>query len=191
MSLVQPAASPEHRAILQLGSPQLRQIAQPVQAVGDRAVQQLADDLLATLQAANGVGIASPQVGESLRLLVVASRPNLRYPDAPQMAPEVLINPRLVAHGDALEHGWEGCLSVPGLRVRVPRYQEIEVEYRDRRDRLQRRSWHGFVARIFQHELDHLDGRVLLDRVENDTDIISEAEYFARTVGGASSRSAF
>lgn len=184
MSLAQSAA-PEQRSILQLGNPQLRQIAQPVKAIADPAVQQLADDLLATLQAANGVGIASPQVGESQRLLVVASRPNLRYPDAPQMDPEVLINPRLVAHGDELEHGWEGCLSVPGLRVRVPRYQAVEVEYRDRCDRLQRRRWHGFVARIFQHELDHLDGRVLLDRAASNTDIISEAEYFARILGGA------
>ncbi|PSN20705.1 peptide deformylase [filamentous cyanobacterium CCP5] len=185
MSLIQASQrSPEQRPVLQLGDPGLRRIAQPVGAVADAWVQRLIDDLLVTLQANNGVGIAAPQVGMPCRLLVVASRPNLRYPTAPQMEPEVMINPRLVAHGDRLERGWEGCLSVPGLRAQIPRYREIEVEYSDRQGQIQRRVWTGFVARIFQHEYDHLEGQVLLDRLETPADLISEAEYFARILEG-------
>lgn len=184
MSLVHSCQySPEQRPILQLGSPGLRQIAQPIAAIGDPKIQQLVDDLLFTLRVANGVGIAAPQVGAACRLLVVASRPNLRYPEAPQMDPTALINPRWVAHGDERVKGWEGCLSVPGLRAQVPRYREIEVEYCDRQGRTQRQVWTGFVARIFQHEYDHLEGRMLLDRVDGPADIISESEYFAQIVG--------
>ena len=158
------------RPILELGNPGLRQIARPVETVENAALQALADELLAIMRAANGVGIAAPQLGESWRLLVVASRPNLRYPQAPKMPPTVMINPRLVSHSDDMVKGWEGCLSVPGLRGKVPRYREIEVEYCDRKGHLQRQVWRDFVARIFQHEYDHLEGKIFLDRVESTAD---------------------
>lgn len=172
------------RSILQLGNPDLRRVAQPVEDVHAPEIQKLVKDLLAALKASNGVGIAAPQVGEPYCLLVVASRPNLRYPYAPKMAPTVLVNPRVLAHGDEMVKGWEGCLSVPGIRAQVPRYREIEVEYCDRNGQIQRQVWCDFVARIFQHEYDHLEGRVFLDRIDSTADIVTEQEYFARFVAG-------
>ncbi|MBD2259188.1 peptide deformylase [Pseudanabaena sp. FACHB-2040] len=171
------------RPIIQLGNPTLRQLAQPVEAIADTQVQQLIDDLLLTVQAANGVGIAAPQVAQSLRLLIVASRPNPRYPQAPVMEPTALINPRLIAHSGETVKGWEGCLSIPGVRGLVPRYREIEVEYLDRCGAVKRVVWTDFVARIFQHEYDHLEGKVFLDRVESTADLMTEQEYKVRVLG--------
>ncbi|MEE3715893.1 peptide deformylase [Tumidithrix elongata RA019] len=163
--------------ICQLGNIGLRQIAQPVENVRDRAVQDLIDRLIETLKVKKGVGIAAPQVGQSLRLIIVASHPNDRYPHAPRMAPTAMINPRIVSHSEQVEKGWEGCLSVPGIRGLVPRYQAIEVEYCDRDGNLETTTFTDFVARIFQHEYDHLEGKVFLDRVESSLELISEAEY--------------
>ncbi|CAN1210892.1 peptide deformylase [Tumidithrix helvetica PCC 7403] len=163
--------------ICQLGNIGLRQIAQPVENVRDRAVQDLIDRLIETLKAKKGVGIAAPQVGQSLRLIIVASHPNDRYPQAPLMAPTAMIDPRIVSHSEQVEKGWEGCLSVPGIRGLVPRYQAIEVEYCDRDGNLETTTFTDFVARIFQHEYDHLEGKVFLDRVESSLELISESEY--------------
>jgi peptide deformylase len=164
--------------VLTLDHPVLRQRAAPVVGpIDDPALQALIDQLLATVRAANGVGIAAPQLGYALRVVVVASRPNLRYPYAPLMEPTVLINPRLVALSDDLEPGWEGCLSVPGVRGRVRRHRTVTVEYCDRQGQPQCREWQGFVARIVQHEIDHLDGKVFLDRVTAEVDLLSEAAY--------------
>jgi peptide deformylase len=171
-------------SIVTLGDPVLRQRAAPVQDVGSPDLQRLIDELIEITVAANGVGIAAPQVGCSLRLLVIASRPNLRYPYAPTMEPTALVNPRLVAHSDDRVKGWEGCLSVPDVRGKVPRYQTVEVEYMDRSGQLQRQVWEDFVARIFQHEHDHLDGHVFLDRVESEVDLISEADFQRFVVAG-------
>lgn len=170
---------PSQRPVLTLGHPILRQVAQPVERVNDPALQHLIDQLLTTVGLAHGVGIAAPQMGTPLRVLVVASRPNLRYPHAPTMAPTVLINPSLVAASDDLELGWEGCLSVPGVRGRVPRHREIEVAYLDRQGQPQRRVWEGFVARIFQHEADHLEGILFTDRIQSELDLLSEDAYQA------------
>lgn len=163
--------------IVQLGHPVLQQMAEPVADLEDPQLQELIDHLIQTCIAANGVGIAAPQLGYSLRLLIVASRPNLRYPQAPIMAPTALINPRLMTHSPDRVKGWEGCLSVPDRRGYVPRYREVEVEYTDRAGRQQQVVWQGFVARIFQHEYDHLQGKVFLDRVEQETDVISEQAF--------------
>jgi peptide deformylase len=141
----------------------------------------LIEDLLEIAQSSNGVGIAAPQVSESLRLFIVASRPNPRYPTAPVMTPTAMLNPRLIAFSSPRVKGWEGCLSVPDKRGLVPRYKEIEVEYFDRLGNLQRRVLTDFVARIFQHELDHLDGKVFLDRLESSEDLYTEEEYLAIT----------
>ena len=163
--------------IIQLGNPLLRSKAQVVENVRDRRIQKLIDDLLATVGQANGVGIAAPQVAQSDRLFIVASRPNPRYPNAPEMAPTAMLNPKILAHSAETVKGWEGCLSIPGIRGMVPRYQAIEVEYIDRDGKLQKQELTDFVARIFQHELDHLDGIVFLDRLESTHDIITEQEY--------------
>ncbi len=163
--------------IAQLGNPILRQQAQLVDNVRDENLQQLIDALVATAQASNGVGIAAPQVSEPYRLFIVASRPNPRYPTAPEMEPTPMINPRIMAHSTKVVKGWEGCLSLPGIRGLVPRYQAIEVEYTCRDGQLHRQELTDFVARIFQHEYDHLDGIVFLDRVESKHDLLTEQEY--------------
>lgn len=163
--------------VYQLGNPALREIAKPIADVSDREIQQLIDEMLVTLKESNGVGIAAPQVGRSLQLVIVASHPNQRYPKAPQMEPTAMINPKIISSSGETEKGWEGCLSVPMIRGLVPRYREIEVEYTDRQGDRQVAQLTDFVARIFQHEYDHLEGKVFLDRVENTLDLATEAEY--------------
>lgn len=171
------------RSVIELGHPGLRQIAQPVDQVMCDRTQSLIDDLIATAVETNGVGIAAPQVAESERLIIVASRPNLRYPHAPTMEPTAMINPEIVDHSTEQVKGWEGCLSVPGIRGLVPRYSAIAVEYTDRFGNRQHQAFTDFVARIIQHELDHLDGKVFLDRVESTEDLMSEKEYFKQMIG--------
>lgn len=166
-------------SVLTLGDPRLRVTAQPVETIDDR-LQTLIRNLIWTAEKTNGVGIAAPQVGEAKRLFIVASRPNLRYPYAPKMAPTAMINPRIVAHSDEQVAGWEGCLSVPDQRGQVDRYREVEVEYCDRHGKLHRRVFTDFVARIFQHELDHLEGTVFVDRVPDSATLLTDAEYFAQ-----------
>jgi len=160
--------------IIKLGNPILGQKAAAVENIQDEKIQNLIDELITSVAQANGVGIAAPQIGATTRLFIVASRPNARYPQAPEMQPTAMINPRIVAHSSEIVKGWEGCLSVPGIRGLVPRYQTIEVEYTDRSGNFQKQELTDFIARIFQHEYDHLEGLVFLDRVENNHDLISE-----------------
>ncbi|GAB4208803.1 MAG: peptide deformylase [Coleofasciculaceae cyanobacterium] len=167
----------ESLPIVQLGNPILRQQAQIIENIQDEWLQQLIDNLSATATVSHGVGIAAPQVSSSYRLFIVASRPNPRYPHAPEMEPTAMINPRIIAHSSEIIKGWEGCLSIPGIRGLVPRYQAIEVEYTTRDGQLHRQELTDFVARIFQHEYDHLEGIVFLDRVESTHDLMSEAKY--------------
>ena len=169
-------------SILQLGEPILRQKASFVENINDEHIQKLIDDLVATVAQGNGVGIAAPQVAQSSRLFIVASRPNPRYPNAPEMEPTAMINPKIIAHSTEIVKGWEGCLCVPGIRGLVPRYQEIEVEYTDRHGKTQKQEFTDFVARIFQHEYDHLDGIIFLDRLESTLDIITEQQYHEQIV---------
>jgi peptide deformylase len=163
--------------IIQLGDPILRQKATLVENINDERIQKLIDDLTTTVAQANGVGIAAPQVAQSCRLFIVASRPNPRYPNAPEMEPTAMINPKIIAHSTEIVKGWEGCLSIPGIRGFVPRSQAIEVEYTDRNGKLQKQEFTDFVARIFQHEYDHLDGIVFLDKLESTLDIMTEKVY--------------
>ncbi len=176
--MVTPSPQGQRRPIVQLGDPRLRQIATPVQTFDGR-LQRLIDDLIWTAEQTHGVGIAAPQVGEPLRLFIVASRPNPRYPDAPLMVPTAMVNPRIVAHGEAENMGWEGCLSVPDKRGQVSRHQTVEVDYCDRHGTAKREILRGFVARIFQHEHDHLEGHVFLDRIAPGGNVLSEADYWA------------
>jgi peptide deformylase len=168
--------------IIQLGDPLLRAEAQVVENIQDQRIQTLVDDLIATVKHANGVGIAAPQVAKRDRLFIVASRPNPRYPSAPEMAPTAMVNPKILAHSNEVVEGWEGCLSIPGIRGLVPRSQAIEVEYTDRHGKLQKQELTDFVARIFQHEYDHLDGIVFLDRLESMQEIVTEQEYQKRII---------
>ncbi len=185
----------EPLAVIELGNPRLRQVAEvipvnsdsPPSPLLDPQIQTLIDQLLLTVEQSNGVGIAAPQVGESVRLFIVASHPNPRYPTAPEMSPTAMINPRILAHSPETEKGWEGCLSVPGIRGLVPRYTTIQVEYTGRNGKLYQQTFTDFVARIFQHELDHLDGIVFLDRVETTQDLMSDREYQTQIIGDHSS----
>jgi peptide deformylase len=168
---------PEILQISQLGNPVLRQPSQVVENVKADRIQQLIDNLISTVQHAHGVGIAAPQAAMCDRLFIVASRPNLRYPQAPHMEPTAMINPRIVAASTETAKDWEGCLSIPGIRGLVPRSRAIEIEYTCRDGKLHRQELTDFVARIFQHEYDHLDGIVFLDRVESTTELMTEDEY--------------
>lgn len=163
--------------IIQLGNPLLRATAQPVQKIEDPSLQSLIQDLITTTIDHNGVGIAAPQVAQSLQLIIIASHPTPRYPHAPQMEPTAMINPQIVNYSGEPEKGWEGCLSVPGIRGLVPRYPQIAIEYTDIHGQGCRQELTGFVARIFQHEYDHLQGIVFLDRVESTQEMITEQEY--------------
>jgi len=163
--------------VAQLGQPILRQNAKPIANIHDHKIQTLIKNLTATLMDANGVGIGAPQVYESLRLFIVASHPNPRYPNAPQMEPTPMINPKIVSHSKTKTKDWEGCLSIPGIRGLIPRYTKITISYTDRHGNKQKKTFENFIARIVEHENDHLDGIVFLDKVENMKEIITEKEY--------------
>jgi len=163
--------------VIQLGHPLLRSQAQLVDDIQSPRIQNLIDNLIATVIKANGVGIAAPQVQSRDRIFIVASRPNPRYPHAPEMEPTPMINPKILASSLEVDNGWEGCLSIPGIRGLVPRHQAIEIEYSDRNGKLHKQQLTDFVARIFQHELDHLDGIVFVDRLQSTQDLITEQEY--------------
>ncbi|MCX7102898.1 MAG: peptide deformylase [Methylobacter sp.] len=165
-------------AIAQLGSPVLRQQAEAISDVHDSAVLQLIALMQSTLATTSGVGIAAPQIGYSKQIIIVASRPTPRYPLAPLMEPTVMINPCFEALSGEKLKDWEGCLSIPGIRALVPRYVEIIITYTDQNGALVRTGLSGFVARIFQHEFDHLQGETYLDKLENNRDIYAESEYF-------------
>lgn len=164
------------RFLARNGNPILRQAALGVDGVASPAMQELFDDLIATVVAANGVGIAAPQVAVSRRLFIVASRPNPRYPSAPTMEPTVMVNPQILARSSEMVKDWEGCLSVPRWRGLVPRHREIEVAYLNRHGEGCRQVLRDFIARIFQHELDRLHGILFVDRVAPQ-DLITEQEY--------------
>ncbi len=163
--------------IIEIGSPILRQCANPIVNIIDTQIDDLIVDLIATAQAANGVGIAAPQVAAPMRLFIIASRPSPRYPNAPTMEPTAMINPQMIDRSGELESGWEGCLSVPGIRGLVDRDRSIEVAYFTKYGELVQQQLSGFIARIFQHELDHLNGILFPDRVSNPANLISESEY--------------
>lgn len=171
------ASETSARTIEQLGSLVLRKIAEPVAQDDKQRSQEIAEALSVTLAGTQGVGLAAPQIGESVRMVIVASRPTPRYPNAPRMAPTLMINPEFGALSSEREKDWEGCLSIPGIRALVPRYKKIAVRFMDLQGVVYEREFENFVARVFQHEYDHLDGLVYLDRVEDNRDIISEQEF--------------
>ena len=163
------------RSICQVGDPILRQAALPVTDVTDPEVQTLIVDLIETVKTANGVGIAAPQIGMGLQILVIASRPNARYPHAPEMDPLALINPQILEYGSEQVWGWEGCLSVPDQRGIVARSGSVVVQYTQQDGNEKTVEWQDFIARIFQHEYDHLLGKLFVDHPL--TKRVSEVEY--------------
>ncbi|MDD5393875.1 MAG: peptide deformylase [Thiothrix sp.] len=163
------------------GEPILQQRAQEVADPHDPDIQTLIDAMLATMLAANGIGIAAPQVFVSIRIIIVASRPNPRYPDAPLMEPVAMLNPEILWQSADMVTDWEGCLSVPDARSPVPRAAELRVRYLTRYGETVEANYEGFVARIIQHECDHLDGVLFVERVENESSIVSESVFLKMT----------
>jgi len=163
--------------IAQLGAQVLRLQAQIVTDAQNAEIKQIIETLQDTLATTQGVGIAAPQISVSKRIIIVASRPTPRYPSAPLMEPTVMINPSFQTLSDTKEKDWEGCLSIPGIRALVPRYKEILINFTNQQGVLVKTRLEGFVARVFQHEFDHLEGKVYLDRVEDNRDIFAESEY--------------
>ncbi|HHS93668.1 MAG TPA: peptide deformylase [Campylobacterales bacterium] len=170
-------SSGQVRTIAQLGAEVIRQVASEVEEIESKETQTLIDDLLLTCIDSRGMGIASPQISVSKRLFIMASNPNSRYPNAPKMKPKAIINPEILSYSDEVEKDWEGCLSLPNLRAKVPRSTRIEVRYFTRDGKEVQEVLEGFLARVFQHEFDHLNGKVFIDRVESMLDMVMEKEY--------------
>lgn len=144
--------------ILKMGDPRLLRQAQPVQEFGTPALTELVDDMFETMRAVNGAGLAAPQIGVDLQLVIFGFGNNSRYPDAQAVPETVLINPVLTPLSDDEEDGWEGCLSVPGMRGVVPRWTRLRYEGVDQFGNRIDRTVDGFHARVVQHECDHLQG---------------------------------
>lgn len=165
--------------VARLGHPVLRQRAAPVppETIGSRAVQQLIDDMIETMREYDGAGLAAPQVHVSQRIAVIEVEANPRYPDLPPIPLTVLINPVVTPLGEEMEEGWEGCLSVPDLRGLVPRYRAVRLECLDREGQRVELVAKDFFARVIQHETDHLDGMVFLDRMRDFRSLSHLAEW--------------
>ena len=164
------------RNVLKMGHPLLKQVARPVTEFGTRELADLVRDMNDTMRSLNGAGLAAPQIGVSLRVVIFEVRRNPRYPDAEEVPYTVLVNPELSFQGTETEDGWEGCLSVPGLRGLVPRHRRLRYRGWDAHGLPVDRTVEGFHARVVQHEVDHLDGilypmrlRSLLDLGYEDT----------------------
>ena len=156
------------RDILKMGDPRLLRVAQPVTAFNTPELQALLRDLDDTMIAANGAGLAAPQIGVDLQVVVFGSgEVNPRYPDAPVVPYTVLVNPVLTPLGDEKEEGWEGCLSVPGMRGFVPRFKHLRYQGFDAQGQPIDRTVDGFHARVVQHECDHLIGVLYPMRVQD------------------------
>ena len=155
------------REILKMGDPRLLRVAPPLppQQFNTPELQALIADMFETMAAANGAGLAAPQIGVDLQLVIFGYSKNVRYPDAPPVPPTVLINPLVAALDDEQVDGWEGCLSVPGLRGKVARWQRIRYSGFDAQGQAIERQADGFHARVVQHECDHLIGRLYPTRM--------------------------
>ena len=153
--------------VLRMGDPRLRQRAEAVERFGDMALKNLIADMLDTMKACDGAGLAAPQIGVPLRVVIFGIEDNPRYPDAPPVPQTILVNPEIMPVGEASEEDWEGCLSVPGMRGLVRRHASIRYRGRDGDGRPIDRQASGFHARVVQHECDHLDGILYPDRIED------------------------
>ncbi|HET8806772.1 MAG TPA: peptide deformylase [Methylophaga sp.] len=169
--------------ILELGHPLLREQAKPVTDIESAETQQLLNDLLSFVSQKRGMGIAAPQVGISKQIFIMCSHPNQRYPNAPEMPPTCVINPQIVSMNGSTEKDWEGCLSIPGLRALVPRAETVKVRYITRDGEQVETTYHGFLARLFQHEFDHLQGRLFIDHAESTRDIMTEKQWRQAILG--------
>ena len=146
------------RQVLRMGDARLLRRAGPVSNFGSDELNALLEDMRDTMRAMNGVGLAAPQIGANLRVVIFGAQGSPRYPDAEAVPETVLVNPVITALDDGTEEAWEGCLSLPGLRGLVPRLRNIRYQGCDEYGALIDRTASGFHARVVQHECDHLDG---------------------------------
>lgn len=146
------------RPILRMGDPRLLKVSAPVTEFGTPELDELLRDMFETMHDADGAGLAAPQIGVPLRVVIFGFASNQRYPDAPPVPETVLINPTIEPLTEVMEDGWEGCLSVPGLRGVVPRILRVRYSGFDAQGKAFTREAEGFHARVVQHECDHLDG---------------------------------
>jgi peptide deformylase len=146
------------REVLRMGEPRLLERSQEVRAFGTPELEALLTDMRDTMAHLNGAGLAAPQIGVGLRVVIFGVHANPRYPDVEEVPDTVLINPVLTPLGDETEEGWEGCLSVPGMRGWVPRYRRLRYSGCDEKGQRFEREVADFHARVVQHEVDHLDG---------------------------------
>ena len=155
------------RAVLRYGDPRLHQVSATLRNFSATRMDVLLEDMWDTMHARGGVGIAAPQIGEFVRVVVFGMDHSERYPQAEPIPRTVLINPLVEPLGDVMEQGWEACLSVPGMRGIVPRYREIRYQVFDQNGDIIDREVSGFHARVVQHECDHLDGILYPQRIED------------------------
>ncbi len=159
------------REILKMGDPRLLRIAQPVREFGTPALQALITDMFDTMAAAQGAGLAAPQIGVDLQVVIFGFERNARYPERPAVPVTVLLNPVITPLSDERVEGWEGCLSVPGLRGKVPRHPRVRYEGQDAQGQAIEREVDGFHAVVVQHECDHLIGRLYPTRMTDLTQL--------------------
>ena len=157
------------REILKMGDARLLQVAQPVVEFGTPELDALIADMFDTMEDAGGVGLAAPQIGVDVQLVIFGFERSDRYPDAPAVPFTILLNPVITPLSEEQEDGWEGCLSVPGLRGAVPRYTSIRYQGQDPKGKVIDRVVEGFHARVVQHECDHLIGRLYPSRIKDFT----------------------
>lgn len=157
------------REVLRMGDPRLWQKSLPVKAFDTPELRELLQDMRDTMAHLNGAGLAAPQIGVQLRVVIFGVKSNPRYPDAEEVPDTVLVNPELTPLSDEMEEGWEGCLSVPGMRGWVPRWKKIRYAGCDEQGKRFQRTVEGFHARVVQHEVDHLDGVLYPMRIRDFT----------------------
>ena len=155
------------REVLRMGDPRLLEVADPVEAFGTPDLLALIADMRDTMAHLDGAGLAAPQIGVGLRVVIFGVKSNPRYPDAEEVPDTVLVNPTLTPIGTDQEDGWEGCLSVPGMRGVVPRFRQLRYRGFDAHGAEIDRTVTGFHARVVQHECDHLDGILYPMRIRN------------------------
>lgn len=168
------------REIILEGDPVLRKVAEPITKINDPSLQQLIDEMIETMRAANGVGLAAPQIGRSLQLAIIETLPEYDEQDEPIPNTRelyVVINPKIDWQSRKMSTGIEGCLSIPGYVGEVERHHSVIVSGYDRDGHKKRRQFKGWTARIFQHEIDHLNGILYTDRLTSAENYWTEAEH--------------
>jgi peptide deformylase len=166
------------REVLRMGDPRLWEVAAPVRKFDTPELHALIADMEDTMESLDGAGLAAPQIGVGLQIVIFGVHGNPRYPDADDVPYTVLINPKLEPQGDGIDEGWEGCLSVPGMRGLVPRYSRLRYTGKDQFGKRIERTVGGFHARVVQHECDHLAGVLYPMRIRDLRNFGFTAELF-------------